>query len=293
MEPLLELRDVTKRFGSKVALRSVSMSVSPGEMVGLVGPNGAGKSTLIRVSLGILTRDSGSVTLMGEDPLVSPRARESVGVVFERPSLPPSMPVISFLRRAARIKGASDEDVKRAVELAGLKGYEDRPFAHLSAGLKQRAAIAHAIIGSPRLIIADEPTSNLDPVERESVLELLVELKKQGASVLLSSHVLSEVLRVVDRIVVLKSGSVAISGGPEEILKGLRRVRVRTPEPEALAKELGSMGLKAATSGPEVIVQLEGNRDADLLDALAKAASKGIKIYGVDMVEPNIEELLR
>lgn len=294
-ESLLSLSSVWKSYGGRPALRGVSLSVGEGEFLGLVGPNGAGKTTLIRVSLGLLRRDSGSVELMGRDPFRDPRARERVGVVFERPSLPASMPVIDLLRRAARIYGSSLEDVKRAIDVAGLRGHEDRPFGQLSAGLKQRAAIAHALVARPRLLIADEPTSNLDPVERVSILESLVRLKsEEGVSVLLSSHVLSEVLRVVDRIVILKDGRTIVEGSPDEVVSSARAARVRTPEPKALASALSSRGLEVLPAPQEVVVRLRSTDDERvLLMALAEALGQGLKYYSIDFVEPGLEELLK
>ena len=295
MAPLLELRGVVKRFGRRVAVDGVSLAVGPSELLGLVGPNGAGKTTLLRISLGILRRDSGEVYLMGDDPFVNPRTRERVGVIFERPSLPPAMPVRLMLERAARIVGASREDVSRAIDLVGLRGHEDKPFAHLSAGLKQRAAIAHALLPNPDLIVADEPTSNLDPVEREEVLGLLVRLKKEeGVSVLLSSHVLSEVVRVVDALAIMKSGRIEAAGSPDEVLRGRRLARVRAQEPEALAKALSGAGFRARVSGQEVVVELgQGADEPSLLSELSKLMASGLRVYGLDFVEAAIEEMLR
>jgi ABC-2 type transport system ATP-binding protein len=291
---VLELNEVSKRFGRTIALRSVTLSVGQGEFLGLVGPNGAGKTTLIRVSLGLLRPDSGTVRLMGFDPFREPRAREGVGVVFERPSFLPSMPVTELLERAARIYKVPGEEVRRVIELAGLKGHESKPFGNLSAGLKQRAAIAHAMIGRPRLLIADEPTSNLDPVERGEVLRLLAELNREGVTVLLSSHVLSEVLRVVSRVAVIKSGNIVVAGPPDEVVSSARVGRVRTPDPEGLAKVLADRGLEARADVNSVYVRLRGpEEERGLLLALADAVQKGLKYYGIDLVEPGLEEVLR
>jgi ABC-2 type transport system ATP-binding protein len=268
--------------------------VGQGEFLGLVGPNGAGKTTLIRVSLGLLRPDSGTVRLMGFDPFREPRAREGVGVVFERPSFLPSMPVTELLERAARIYKVPGEEVRRVIELAGLKGHESKPFGNLSAGLKQRTAIAHAMIGRPRLLIADEPTSNLDPVGRGEVLRLLAELNREGVTVLLSSHVLSEVLRVVSRVAVIKSGNIVIAGPPDEVVSSARVGRVRTPDPERLAKVLADRGLEARADVNSVYVRLRGpEEERELFRALADAVQKGLKYYGIDLVEPGLEEVLR
>ncbi len=293
-QAVVSLREVSKSFHNVVALRRVSLDVAHGDFLGLVGPNGAGKTTLIRVALGLLRPDSGHVRLMGMDPFRDPEARAKVGVVFERPNLPASMPVIEIMRRAARIYGVPAQEVSKVIELAGLKGHEQKPFGHLSAGLKQRAAIAHALIAEPSLIIADEPTSNLDPVERREVLVLLARLNKEGTTVLLSSHVLSEVLRVVTKVAIIKGGSIATIGSPDDIIASVRLGRVRTPDPERLAKALAERGFEVRVDVQAVYVAIRKESDErDLLLVLADAVAKGLKYYGLDLVEPGIEEVLK
>ena len=178
MARILVARDVWKKFRGSPVLKGVSLTVSEGEVVGLVGPNGAGKTTLLRILLGILRRDNGEVLLDGRDPWRDPQARSNVGVIFERPSLPSSAPLINILEHVARIRGASREEVRSVIREAGLSGHEFKSFRELSAGLKQRAAIAHALLGDPLVIIADEPTSNLDPVERARILDFLSNINK-------------------------------------------------------------------------------------------------------------------
>jgi len=289
----LVLEGVSKRYGRLWALRDVSLEVARGEVVGLVGPNGAGKSTLIRVALGIASRDEGVVLLNGRDPLVDPAAREGVGVVFERPSLPGSVSVRELLRAAAAIKGAGVEEVDEVIEFAGLRGHEWKRFSELSAGLKQRAAIAHAMLGSPELLVADEPTSNLDPVERVRVLELLARLNRErGLTLLISSHVLYEVLRVSGRIALLRGGRIVrVAPVGEVVDRSVARVRVS--DPEALAALLRGRGFRVEVEGASLRVYVNGGGVAGLLEALAEAERRGLAVLGVDLVEPGIEEALR
>ncbi len=291
---ILVLDKVSKRYGRHWALRGVSFSVERGEVVGLVGPNGAGKSTLIRVALGIASRDEGVVLLNGVDPLVVPRAREGVGVVFERPSLPGSISVRELLRVAAAIKGASLEEVDEVIEFSGLSGHEWKRFGELSAGLKQRAAIAHAMLGDPELLVADEPTSNLDPVERVRILELLARLNRErGLTILVSSHVLYEVLRVSGRIALLRGGRLVRFAPVHEVVD--RSVaRVRASSPEALAVLLEGRGFRVEVLGASLLVRLGGATGVEgLFEALAEAERRGVAVLGVDLVEPSIEEALR
>ncbi|MCE4619788.1 MAG: ABC transporter ATP-binding protein [Desulfurococcales archaeon] len=291
MATIVEARSVYKKFRGATVLRGVSLRVGEGEVVGLVGPNGAGKTTLLRVLLGILRRDGGEVWLAGRDPWRDPRARERVGVVFERPSLPSSVPLINVLERAARIKGVSPREARRVIREAGLAGHEWKPFRALSAGLKQRAAIAHALLGDPQVLVADEPTSNLDPVERARILDFLSVLNRdRGITILVSSHVLPEVVRVASKLIVLVGGRVKDAGTPEEVLGGLRLARVRAGDPDGLARFLEEMGFKVSLEGVSVLV--ESPVQGDLFEALAEASRRGLQVYNVDFVEPGLMEEL-
>ena len=293
MAPVVEARRVYKRFHGNQVLRGVSLRVNGGEVVGLVGPNGAGKTTLLRILLGILRRDSGEVWLSGRDPWRDPRARERVGVVFERPSLPSSVPLISVLERAARIKGADPREARIVIREAGLSGHEWKPFRALSAGLKQRAAIAHALLGDPQVLVADEPTSNLDPVERARILDFLSGLNRdRGITILVSSHVLPEVVRVASKLVVLVGGRVTRAGTPEEVLGGLRLARIRAGDPKGLAGFLMERGFRVSLEGVSVLV--DSPVQGELFEALAEASRRGLQVYNVDFVEPGLmEELMR
>jgi len=288
---LLRVSGVWKSFRGRPVLRGVDLCVPPGRIVGLLGPNGAGKTTLLRVALGVLKRDRGTVELFGHDPFRVARARERVGVVFERPVLPGGVPVWRVLVHAARLRGAGEAEARRAVRLAGLEGHEWKPFEALSAGLKQRAAIAHALVHGPELVVADEPTSNLDPVERVRVLSLVQALSRdEGVAWLFSSHVLPEVVRVADELAVMASGRIAARGRPEEVVGGLRRARIRASDPGGLARVLRLHGLEARVEGLSVVV--EAPRQDALFRALAEAAALGVRVYSVDLVEAGLEAML-
>lgn len=291
MQSVLDVDGVVKTYRKVKALDNVTLRVEEGEVAGLVGPNGAGKTTLLRVALGILRRDSGRVELLGRDPLRDPKAREKVGVIFERPNLPSSVPVGQILAYAARIRGVSPEAVRRAIKLAGLEGHEWKPFTSLSAGLKQRAAIAHALVGGPSFIIADEPTSNLDPVERIRVLNLIGELNRDhGITFLVSSHILPEIVRIASKIIIMNRGRIVKSGSPEEVLGGLTRARIRGSDTQLLERVLREHGFDVEVEGYSVVVRLSGLRDqAGLLEALVDAAREDLVVYSVDFVEASIE----
>ncbi len=293
MGVILRVSNVTKRFGLVKALDNVSMDVFNGEVVGLLGPNGAGKTTLIKVSLGLMRRDSGLVLLNGFDPYVDPMARVGVSVIFERPSLPDSLRVQDLLYHVARVYGGGYGDVWRVIKLAGLEGHEWKTFSELSAGLKQRAAIAHALLSNPRFIIADEPTSNLDPIERLRVLNLIARLNRdEGITFLVSSHIIPEVTRISSRLIVMSKGRVIASGNPSDIIYRNLIARIRCSDPEKLASMLKIEGFDVRIEGYNVLIKVGREGYEMLLELLSRASRDGIFIMSIDFIGATLEELL-
>jgi ABC-2 type transport system ATP-binding protein len=293
LEALLRVSNVTKKFGLVRALNGVSLDVFEGEVVGLLGPNGAGKTTLIKVSLGLMRRDSGSVLLNGLDPYVDPEARVGVSVIFERPFLPDSLSVKDLLFHVARMYGGGFDDVRKVIKLAGLEGHEWKTFSALSAGLKQRAAIAHALLANPRFIVADEPTSNLDPVERLRVLELIARLNRdEGITFLVSSHVIPEVTRVSSRLIVMSRGRVIASGSPSDLIYKNPVARIRCSDPEKLAYMLKTSGFNVRIEGYNVLVEVGKGGYEVLLELLTTALRDGVFLMNIDFIGTTLEELL-
>ncbi len=296
MGSVLEVEGVKKRYGRLLALRGVSFTLRPGVLVGLVGPNGAGKTTLIRVVVGILRPTEGRVRLFGRDPFREPRAREPLGYIPERPQLPSSIPVRELLRITAMLYGhpRPADAVDEAIALTSLEGHEYKRFDQLSAGLKQRAAIAHALIHEPRLIIADEPTANLDPVERVKILQILSDLnRKMGLTVLFTSHVLAEVSRLGEEIIVLLGGRVAFVGSPERLVEMSKIVRVRTSDPEKLSRLLAERGYNVEVEAFSVRVELKSRAEISRLFRDLSEIEDEVPVYNVDTVEAALEGLLR
>jgi ABC-2 type transport system ATP-binding protein len=210
----LELAAVTKRYGSRTALSGVSLAVAEGSSVGLLGPNGAGKTTALRLLLGFTRPSRGGVLLHGHDPM-DPAARVGVGYLPERLVLPGRMSVRGFLRlhgSLAGLVGASrDEEVDRVMELTGVADRSRDRLSGLSKGLLQRVGFAQAFLGSPRLLLLDEPTSGLDPIGVRDAREWITGARERGCTVLVSSHILSEVERTCEQVAVLHEGRVVAS----------------------------------------------------------------------------------
>jgi ABC-2 type transport system ATP-binding protein len=268
--PALEVRGLAKRYGSVGALRGVDLEVGEGELVGLLGPNGAGKSTLVKVAVGLVRPGSGEVLVVGARA-GSRAARSALGYLaetFRFPGWYTADEVLDLHQRLAGSKGGAGER-RRLLELVALTEAADRRVDGMSKGMQQRLGIAQALVGEPRLLMLDEPTSALDPVGRRTVRLLLEELRERGVSVLLNSHLLSEVELVCDRVAILLDGSVVVSGSPHDLARP-RGVELETDEGK---------------------VRLEGATREDAPRLVAEAVRAGRKVYGVQVLTSTLEDV--
>jgi len=218
---VIEVSHLTKQYGNHLAVDDVSFTVADGQICGLLGPNGAGKSTIMNILTGYLSATSGQVTVAGHPlPEEADAAKACVGYLPEQPPLYPEMTVQEYLTFAAELKGVKKaerkEQVCRAARRTGLEAVLPRLIRSLSKGYKQRVGIAQALLGSPRLIILDEPMVGLDPAQVIEIRKLIRELGR-AHTVILSSHILSEVQAVCQQILILSKGHLAAAGSLEEL----------------------------------------------------------------------------
>lgn len=218
---MIEVSHLTKQYGNHLAVDDVSFTVADGQICGLLGPNGAGKSTIMNILTGYLSATSGQVTVAGHPlPEEADAAKACVGYLPEQPPLYPEMTVQEYLTFAAELKGVKKaerkEQVCRAARRTGLEAVLPRLIRNLSKGYKQRVGIAQALLGSPRLIILDEPTVGLDPAQVIEIRKLIRELGR-AHTVILSSHILSEVQAVCQQILILSKGHLVAAGSLEEL----------------------------------------------------------------------------
>lgn len=218
---MIEVSHLTKQYGNHLAVDDVSFTVADGQICGLLGPNGAGKSTIMNIITGYLSATSGQVTVAGHPlPEEADAAKACVGYLPEQPPLYPEMTVQEYLTFAAELKGVKKaerkEQVCRAARRTGLEAVLPRLIRSLSKGYKQRVGIAQALLGSPRLIILDEPTVGLDPAQVIEIRKLIRELGR-AHTVILSSHILSEVQAVCQQILILSKGHLVAAGSLEEL----------------------------------------------------------------------------
>ena len=214
----LTARGLEKRYGSTTALAGVDIDVAEGELVGLLGPNGAGKSTLVKIACGLVRPTRGEAEVCGAKAgsLASRRKFGYLAELFRFPGWYSADELLELHQRLAGSRGGADER-SELLELVGLTEARDRRVEAMSKGMQQRLGIAQALVGRPSLLLLDEPTSALDPVGRRTVRELLEEVRSRGVSVLLNSHLLSEVELVCDRVVILLGGKVVEEGATHEL----------------------------------------------------------------------------
>ena len=223
---MIEVSHLTKQYGRHLAVDDVSFRVEDGQIYGLLGPNGAGKSTIMNILTGYLSATSGLVTVQGHPlPEEADAAKACVGYLPEQPPLYPEMTVQEYLTFAAELKGVKKAEragqVQNAARRTGLENVLPRLIRSLSKGYKQRVGVAQALLGSPQIIILDEPTVGLDPAQVIELRKLIRELGKTH-TVILSSHILSEVQAVCQRVLILSKGRLAASGTLEELTAGGR-----------------------------------------------------------------------
>ncbi|MFV8222408.1 ABC transporter ATP-binding protein [Faecalibacterium hattorii] len=223
---MIEVSHLTKTYGQHLAVDDVSFTVEDGQICGLLGPNGAGKSTIMNILTGYLSATGGLVTVAGHPlPEEADAAKACVGYLPEQPPLYPEMTVEEYLLFAAELKGVKradrKEQVRKAAHRTGLDNVMPRLIRSLSKGYRQRVGIAQALLGSPKLIILDEPTVGLDPAQVVEIRKLIRELGK-AHTVILSSHILSEVQAVCQQVLILSKGKLAASGTLEELTAGDR-----------------------------------------------------------------------
>lgn len=212
------------------ALAGVSLKVEPGIIFGLLGENGAGKTTLVKILLGLVLPTAGSSRVFGHDPFDA-ATRRRIGFLPEQMRLPDYLKAASFLRYMGRLNGVEEvklrERIPALLEQMGLAGDKKKLLREYSKGMQQRIGLAQVLLNDPDLLFLDEPTEGLDPVGRKQVRDLLVALRKQGKTIFLNSHLLSEIEQVCDQCVILRKGSVARVGTPAEFTRDTGEVRVR------------------------------------------------------------------
>jgi ABC-2 type transport system ATP-binding protein len=273
-EFVVTTKGLTKRYGDRLAVDGVSMTVRRGEVYGFLGPNGAGKTTTLRMALGLVRPTAGSVRILGE-AAGSPSVTARVGALIEGPGFYPSLSGRDNLRVLARYRGLPESAADGALARVDLADRGSDRFRSYSLGMKQRLGVAAALMGSPELIVLDEPTNGLDPPQIHAMREVLRSYAATGRTVIVSSHLLSEIEQTCSHVVVMAKGQKIAQGTVEEIVGTGGAVSVGLVDDaetaHAIAVLEGLPGVSAEQTDEGLVADLDGTSRARALQALVEA----------------------
>ena len=291
----IALHGLTKRYGARAAVADLTMHVPLGAVAGFVGPNGAGKTTAMAMMLGLVRPSAGTGTILGQ-PITRPgRYLGRVGALIEGPGFHPGLSGVDNLRVLVAIGGHDPRRIPVVLDQVGLAGRGDDRYRQYSLGMKQRMGIAGALLCDPQLVILDEPTNGLDPAGIIEIRQLITDIAAEGRTVLVSSHLLSELQHVCTWLLVLDQGALRFQGPTAELADRAGTRLVLTTEHAAdtvrLAELLGDAGHVAAAHADAVVVQLtDGDGHAVAAAANRRAADAGIVLAGLHQHRPSLED---
>ncbi|MBF6337681.1 ABC transporter ATP-binding protein [Nocardia abscessus] len=281
-DSIVVTRGLTKRYGEHTVVDGVSMSVAAGEIYGFLGPNGAGKTTTLRMLAGLIRPSEGTATVAGRrpgDPVVVRR----IGVLIEGPGFYPYLSGRDNLRVLARYRGLGRPEVEEALVRVGLVGRADDKFRTYSLGMKQRLGVGAALLGSPDLLVLDEPTNGLDPAGMAEMRELITALAAEGHTVLLSSHLLGEVQEICHRVGVIAQGRLLTEATVAQLRGGSSLVVRAEPLEVALPAVRGLVGARSALlTGSGIRIESD--------TVTAPAVARAVVASGADLLELRVDE---
>ena len=303
---MIEVNHLVKDYGSGRALDDLSLKFETGKIYGLLGVNGAGKSTTMNIITGYIGATSGSVVINGFDMDRQPeKAKAYIGYLPETPPLYPEMTVYEYLLFSAELKKVAKADrkteVERVIEKTGLSDVKNKLIAHLSKGYKQRVGLGNAIMGSPEVIILDEPTVGLDPVQIIEIRNLIRQLADDH-TVIFSSHILSEVSELCDHIFIIAKGKLIKDASKEELIEGSAKKSVVTASIKASKEDFEKLISEdfeeinetryISDDGDTLVVEIDSDKGVDIREKLFNACAKAsLPIFRMDIKEENLEEI--
>ncbi len=284
---MIEVEGLSKRFGKTQAVAGLSFRVEPGTITGFLGPNGAGKSTTLRAVLGLVHPDAGAATVLGVPYRQLDRPLHRVGAVLEASEVHPGRSGRNHLRVQAAAAGLPASRVQEVLELVELSAAAKRRVKGYSLGMRQRLGLATALLGDPEVLVLDEPANGLDPAGIRWLRDLLRSLAAEGRTILVSSHVLSEVAQTADRVVIIHRGRLIQQASIAEVLAGAQgATRVRSPEAPRLRELLAAQGgTVTEVDGTTLAVDLPPERIGEV------AAANGIVLHELTVESATLEEV--
>ena len=287
----LDVADLSKKYGDRMALSHANFEVPMGSICGFVGPNGSGKTTTIRMLLGLITPSTGGGHVLGESITQPEKYLPKVGAMIEGPAFYPALTGKQNLAVLAKLGGFSTDQIQKLLELVDLGDRGDSKFKTYSLGMKQRLGIAAALLPNPKLLVLDEPTNGLDPAGIHEIRTLLRKLADEGTTVFVSSHLLSEIEMISDYLVMLREGKVIFSGKTSDLLAAQKPLILAKPENQNDLVKLNQIaqGLGIDSKIKEDLV--EASADANFAAKLNKAAfDAGITLASLTSIRPTLEE---
>ena len=270
---MIEVKNLTKLYGDRAAIKNLNFKVEPGELVGFLGPNGAGKTTTMKILTGLMAPSSGEVKICGIDIFEDPMgAKSKIGYLPEQPPLYFDMKVYDYMKFVASLRGVSKDNqtsyIEKALASLGLKSVQNRMIGHLSKGFKQRVGVAQAIVSQPEVLVLDEPTVGLDPTQVAHFRELLGELKGKH-TIILSTHILPEVQASCEKVIIINEGQIvaqdSLKNLSEKTSSGVRRVQVKVRRvKDGLINEMNSLEYiqMSTVAGNSIHFDLSGGEDS-------------------------------
>ncbi len=292
-DAVLELRGVSKRFGRRLVLDRLDLTVRRGDVYGFLGPNGAGKTTTIRIATGLIRPTSGTVRLFGENVAKKPAVRARLGAVVEIPAFYPYLSGLENLRLIARLSGIRDDGpVRHALATVELEGAANQRVGTYSQGMRQRLGLGQAILGNPEFVILDEPTNGLDPRGVREIRRLILTVNEErGITFLISSHLLTEVELLCSRLSIIDVGKLVEEGKVGDILKpepDYYRIGLGDPEAAFALLEEGGFHVEPENTGPDMVrVRTPGTSIAAVN---AYLVGKDVEVLEISPVRPTLED---
>jgi ABC-2 type transport system ATP-binding protein len=286
--PELEVRNLTKRYGKTVAVDDLSFAVEAGRVTGFLGPNGAGKTTTMRALLGLLRPSQGEALVEGRPPVEMSEPLRTIGAALEATAFHPGRSGRNHLRTLAAAARIPDSRIEEVLEMVELSGAADRRVKGYSLGMRQRLALAAALLGEPRILILDEPANGLDPQGMRWLRDLLRDQAAGGRTVLVSSHLLSEVAQTADELVMIRDGKLVAQTSLADFTAGggAGRIRLRASKLDELAAGLAEQGASVDRDGDEAL--LVGGASGEQIGDLALRL--GVAVYELAPRQRSLEE---
>lgn len=289
MQTILEIKNLTKRFGPITAVDNLSFSIEKGNVYGILGPNGSGKSTTLGVVLNVVNKTEGSFSWF-DGTESTHDALKRVGAIIERPNFYPYMTAVQNLELVCKIKEVSTDKVEEKLEIVGLSERKHSKFNTFSLGMKQRLAIASALLNDPEILILDEPTNGLDPQGIHQIREIIKTIATQGTTILLASHLLDEVEKVCSHVVILRKGKSLYTGRVDSMKASHGFMTVKADDNQRLITALEGMGAfdSIKTEGELVMAYL--NKPMDAAELNQQLQAQGIVLSHLEKRKESLEE---